>query len=67
MVTATLTTDGSRGDMQLELTSPSGSQSILLHYRSFDTLSTTYTDWPFMSVHFWGEDPSGQWTLTLRY
>ena len=26
-----------------------------------------YIDWPFLSVHFWGEDPSGKWTLTFLY
>ena len=26
-----------------------------------------YIDWPFMSVHFWGEDPSGEWTLKFLY
>ena len=26
-----------------------------------------YIDWPFMSVHYWGEDPRGEWTLTFRY
>ena len=24
-----------------------------------------YRNWPFMSVMFWGEDPSGQWNLTI--
>ena len=22
-------------------------------------------DWVFMSVHFWGEDPKGSWTLAI--
>jgi hypothetical protein len=22
-----------------------------------------FEDWPFLSVHFWGEDPTGEWTL----
>ena len=26
-----------------------------------------YIDWPFLSVHFWGEDPSGEWTLKFLY
>ena len=26
-----------------------------------------YIDWPFMSVHFWGEDPRGEWTLKFLY
>ena len=54
-----------RGDIQLELTSPRGTTSILLPYRTVDLWPGEYTDWPFMSVHFWGEDPSGDWTLTI--
>jgi hypothetical protein len=54
-----------RGDIQLELTSPRGTTSILLAYRTADSWPGEYTDWPFMSVHFWGEDPSGDWTLTI--
>ena len=56
-----------RGDIQLELTSPEGTTSILLPYRQRDTWPGDYTEWPFMSVHFWGEDPTGDWTLTVRH
>ena len=55
-----------RGDIQLELTSPRGTTSILLPYRDPDSWPGDYTDWPFMSVHFWGEDPSGDWSLRVR-
>ena len=55
-----------RGDIQLELTSPRGTTSILLPYRFRDSWPGEYTKWPFMSVHFWGEDPSGDWSLTIR-
>ena len=54
-----------RGDIQLELTSPQGTTSILLPYRRRDSWPGNYNEWPFMSVHFWGEDPSGDWTLTV--
>ena len=54
-----------RGDIQLELTSPQGTTSILLPYRRRDSWPGNYTEWPFLSVHFWGEDPSGDWTLTV--
>ena len=30
-------------------------------------LGDGYIDWPFMSVHYWGEDPRGEWTITFRY
>ena len=55
-----------RGDIMLELTSPKGTKSTLLPYRLKDSWPGNYTKWPFMSVHFWGEDPSGDWTLTVR-
>ena len=58
---------GNRGDIQLELTSPAGTVSILLPYRPNDVGPGVYDKWPFMSVHFWGENPEGNWTLTLRY
>ena len=55
-----------RGDLQIELTSPSGTLSVLLHPRPFDDKPSEYVDWPFMSVMFWGENPTGQWTLNIR-
>ena len=63
----TLSTGGRRGDIQVELISPHRTSSILLPYRNADGLSASFTDWPLMSVHYWGEDPRGQWTLTIRY
>ena len=55
-----------RGDLQIELTSPSGTLSILLHPRMFDRHPGDYVDWPFTSVMFWGEDPTGEWTLIIK-
>jgi hypothetical protein len=54
-----------RGDIRLELLSPRGTTSVLLPFRRRDSWPGDYTEWPFMSVHFWGEDPSGDWTLTV--
>ena len=56
-----------RGDLQIELLSPSGTRSTLLPYRDSDVFPGMYQNWPFMSVHFWGENPAGQWTLTVRH
>ena len=68
MLTATLeTTIGHRGDMKLELLSPSGTSSTLLPFRAGDTPPGQYPNWSFMSVHYWGENPSGQWELTFTY
>ncbi|CAI8035196.1 Proprotein convertase subtilisin/kexin type 6 [Geodia barretti] len=54
-----------RGSLQIELTSPSGTLSILLQPREKDSQPGEYVDWPFMSVMFWGENPTGQWTLNI--
>jgi subtilisin-like proprotein convertase family protein len=55
-----------RGDIQLELMSPHGTTSTILPYRSKDTSPYKYDNFEFMSVHFWGEDPAGDWQLTIR-
>ena len=57
-----------RGDVELTLTSPSGTRSTLLPFRDFDFVNDEgYDDWPFMSVHFWGETPVGTWALRTSY
>ena len=56
-----------RGETQIVLMSPSGTYSVLLGYRINDDVPGNYSNWPFMSVHFWGEDPTGEWSLTVRY
>ena len=50
---------------RLILTSPRGTRSSLLLPRPKDKLATSFEDWPFLSVHYWGEDPTGQWTLQV--
>ena len=55
-----------RGDFQIELTSPDSTTSILLPYRKYDFVNEEgYDNWPFMSVHHWGENPVGRWTLKI--
>ena len=57
-----------RGDIQITLTSPQGTNSTLLPYRLYDFINVEgYSDWPFMSVHHWGENPVGTWTLHVRF
>ena len=57
-----------RGDIQIELTSPQGTRSMLLPYRDFDFVNLQgYQNWPFMSVHYWGENPTGTWTLRVNF
>ena len=33
--------------------------------RPRDTFATTFEEWPFLSVHFWGENPAGTWKLEV--
>lgn len=42
-----------------------GTTSTLLFERPRDVLSSNFDDWPFLSVHFWGEKADGRWTLQI--
>lgn len=54
-----------RGNLRILLTSPMGTSSTLLFERPRDVVSSNFDDWPFLSVHFWGEKAEGRWTLEL--
>uniref|UniRef100_A0A8C5M5P8 Neuroendocrine convertase 1 n=1 Tax=Leptobrachium leishanense TaxID=445787 RepID=A0A8C5M5P8_9ANUR len=54
-----------RGDLHITLTSPSGTSTVLLAERERDTSGNGFKNWDFMSVHTWGEDPAGTWTLKI--
>ena len=57
-----------RGDIKVELVSPSGTKSTLLPYRKYDFINAEgYYNWPFMSLHYWGEDPIGTWTINVYF
>ena len=56
-----------RGNVKITLTSPSGTESILLPRRRKDFVNTGTLSWSFMSVLHWGENPVGQWTLTVYF
>lgn len=55
-----------RGDLNIQLTSPMGTRVTLLAHRAHDTSRVGFTHWPFMSVHSWGETPSGTWQLEIH-
>jgi len=55
-----------RGDILIYLVSPSGTKSNLLARRPRDYSRAGFNDWPFLSVHMWGEKPEGKWTLEVR-
>ncbi|XP_012557310.1 uncharacterized protein LOC100202203 isoform X1 [Hydra vulgaris] len=54
-----------RGHLSVELISPSGTRTQMLKTRRNDKSTKGLKDWVFMSVHFWGEDPKGIWTLAV--
>lgn len=54
-----------RGNLRILLTSPMGTTSTLLFERPRDVVSSNFDDWPFLSVHFWGEKADGRWTLEI--
>ncbi|TKR94182.1 hypothetical protein L596_008501 [Steinernema carpocapsae] len=54
-----------RGDIQIYLSSPAETKSTLLAKRARDTSRTGFRDWAFTSVHSWGEEARGLWTLVV--
>lgn len=54
-----------RGEVELLMTSPQGTQSKLLTKRRHDISSVRSFSWKFMSLHYWGENPSGTWSLKM--
>ncbi|MFT7800399.1 PC3-like endoprotease variant B [Arapaima gigas] len=55
-----------RGDLSVELVSPSGTCSQLLGTRRNDVSPAGLNNWTLMSVQFWGEDPRGSWSLKVK-
>ncbi|XP_071529775.1 furin-like protease 2 isoform X2 [Panulirus ornatus] len=55
-----------RGNINIKLISPSGTSSTLLFERPRDVFSEKFDDWPFLSVHFWGEKAAGTWRLVVK-
>lgn len=53
-----------RSDLELRLTSPSGTQSTLATRRPDDDGADL--DWTFTTVHSWGELSNGEWRLNVR-
>lgn len=54
-----------RGDLEITLTSPSGTESVLAIQRGWDYLDNI-SNYTFTSVACWGENPSGTWTLKVK-
>lgn len=54
-----------RGDLHVNLTSPSGLETMLLSERPSDGSKDGFINWSFMSVHSWGENPKGKWSIKI--
>ncbi|GFY77578.1 furin-like protease 2 [Trichonephila inaurata madagascariensis] len=54
-----------RGNLHITLISPSGTRSAVLLPRPHDKIEGSFNNWPFMSVHFWGEVLEGTWKLVI--
>ncbi|XP_073989026.1 neuroendocrine convertase 1-like isoform X2 [Rhodnius prolixus] len=55
-----------RGSLSVYLTSPSGTPSIMLEERFKDSATSGLRGWTMSTVHCWGENPRGIWTVTVR-
>ena len=53
-----------RGDLEMILTSPDGTRSILSEKHSDE--GQDFSNWRFSTVHHWDEDSRGEWTLTVE-
>lgn len=55
-----------RGALSIDIKSPMGTNSMLLSTRKYDKSTIGLDDWTFMTVHLWGENPKGWWTITFK-
>jgi kexin len=55
-----------RGDLLVQLISPTGMVSHLSTARRDDEAPVGYEDWTFMSVAHWGEPGVGKWTVVIK-
>ena len=48
--------------------SPSGTQSKLLYPRVIDSITgfKNFTNWTVTSLHYWGENPVGEWNIIIE-
>jgi subtilisin-like proprotein convertase family protein len=53
-----------RGDLEILLTSPSGTTATIAAVRGGDN-ADDFNNWTFASLAQWGEDPVGTWTLKI--
>ncbi len=54
-----------RGDLEVKLISPDGTESIMAEQRNSDN-GFSYNGWVFTSTRHWGENPLGTWHVEVR-
>jgi len=57
-----------RGDLEMVSKSPNGTQSKLFYSRTLDSVAgfKTFKNLTVTSLHYWGENPVGQWNITIH-
>ncbi|KAL9963178.1 hypothetical protein ACROYT_G032353 [Oculina patagonica] len=57
-----------RGYLEMSSVSPSGTRSKLLYPRVIDSITgfKNFTNWTVTSLHYWGENPVGNWRIIIR-
>lgn len=55
----------SRAGVTITMTSPAGTESVILPSRPCDICQNGLDHWTFLSVHHWGEDPTGTWKVKI--
>jgi len=55
-----------RGDMSIDMISPSGTEMRLISTRQYDTDVVGFVDWRLMTVFLFGENPDGIWTVKIK-
>ena len=66
IVNTSISVHSRRGDVELRLHSPQNTESVLLPKRRSDYITKDISNWPFMTVASWGEDPRGKWSMTIH-
>ncbi|XP_065213951.1 neuroendocrine convertase 1-like [Planococcus citri] len=54
-----------RGCLEIDLVSPLGTLSKVMEARKNDYTKGGFKNWAFLSLQFWGEDPSGDWMVMV--
>ena len=55
-----------RSHLEVNITSPQGTRALLIHTRGFaDSFSQKMDNFSVLSLHHWGENPNGIWTIVF--